>query len=184
MIEPTQKGSAGSGFLILLVLLGIFAWTSRKQIRNVFAGVTPPSKDGVAGEWVGVVNITDGYEQYLGNRPGKHNRAVLRFKLSVYDSVLTWYDGPGEITIEGEEAPRAYRIVTFHVNRDGSIGGEAAGDWGPDDRGKDQRGHTIDGRFTPGTMQFSQASIDGVAFNGSLHKGTDADYQALCRTLR
>jgi hypothetical protein len=108
----------------------------------------PPSKTGVAGEWVGTVDIVKGYKQYVGDAPGAHNKAAIRFTLEMYDGFLERYKGKGgEIMIQGEDKPRALDIAGFWRpdETDGRIGGTMAGDWGYGDSGSDAAGHTIKG---------------------------------------
>ena len=58
------------------------------------------------------------------------------------------------------------------------------GDWGPDDRGDKAYSHDFAGSFVPGTLNFIvDDNTLGLQFRGALHKGTDADYQALIKTL-
>ena len=178
-----RKGPMGiTGWLLLIFILGLFAWMSRRQLTNAAAGHLPPSKNSVAGEWVGTVDITDGYKQYVGDTPGKHTKAAIRFTLVMYDSFVERYAGKGEITIQGEAQPRQLHITKLQPDDNGRIGGTMVGDWGYGDSGKDAAGHTIKGWFKPNELSFGQT--DGLEFHGVLHKGTDADYEALCKILR
>jgi hypothetical protein len=185
MQGSVAKGSTGSALLIVVLIIGIFLWASRRQLGNVAAGFKSPSKDGLSGEWVGLVDITGGYKRWLGDAPGKHDKAVLRFNLSIYDAIVNRYDGNGEIMIQGENKPRSVHIVMLSLEPDNRrIGGQMTGDWGPDDRGDKAYSHDFAGSFVPGTLNFIvDDNTLGLQFRGALHKGTDADYQALIKTL-
>lgn len=181
-VFTTKRPMGVVGWLLLAFILGIFIWSSRRQLVNAVGRHLPQSKNSVAGEWVGTVDITNGYHQYISDAAGDHNKAAIRFTLEMYDGFLERYKGRGEILIQGEAKPRALDIADFWPDKNnGRFGGTMSGDWGYGDSGGDAAGHTIKGWLKPGEMTFSQT--DGLEFHGTLRKGTDAEYKALCQSL-
>jgi hypothetical protein len=184
MSVSSGKRSRGSGLLLLVFIIGIFVWISRHQLVNAASGIFGPSKDSLGGEWVGMVDITGGYETFISNAPGPHKKAVIHFKLVMYDGFLEKYAGKGEIMIQGEAKPRAIHITTLgQPNNDGRISGTMYGDWGDGGDRQSAAEQYIEGRFQPNALTFTQSDSNGLQFSGVLHKGSDEEFQSLCKSL-
>jgi hypothetical protein len=161
--------------VVLILIVGLFAWTSRRQLINAASGMLPASGKSPRGEWVGEINIVGGYlPSRMGDTPGPHKKAAMHFNLSITDSFMDEYGGPGELFIEGETKPRTIKM-DLRLHDDGRVKMVMLGDSGLADN--------FGGQFTSTEIRFEQPDPDpgSLMFNGVVHRGTYADYQAMCR---
>ncbi len=162
---------------LALLFLGWQAWN---PVMHLFFGGKHVLKDAIEGEWVGTVEITRGYyPARMGNTPGPHEQAVLHFNLAIDHMFEVDYKGPGEFFIIGENKARKI-AMELRVAEDSRISGQM--DSKPNFAGQ------IDGNYLRSAPNDMTISADGMAgeltFNGHLHQGTIAEYNALVNKLQ
>ena len=136
------------------------------------------AQDGIAGEWVGTVDITGHYvPEVFGNTTGPHRRGALKFTLTQYDGFMNRYAGPGELYIYGEASPRVIEIGDLRRDPDGSL--KVKINTIPD-LGWAYGSH---GRLEGNTMVWDANAV-GLTFTATLSHGKDADYQKLVQANR
>lgn len=162
-------------FLGLVVTVAVI-WIAWIPLRAFLFGGRMSYANTPVGEWVGQMNITGGYSpKTMGDTPGPHQHAVIRFKLSVEDRFMDEYGGPGELYIQGEAQPRVIRISHFRLNKNGQVSTYMLSQPVLVER--------FNAHFSPQEITFSQPDPWDLQFNAALHRGTDADYDALRKQL-
>lgn len=183
--------------LIILLFVVVFGYLNRDFVEGWFSHVLPAPAGSIRGEWVGKMQISGIYvpnpnpDVFVQNPQPVHKDAVIRFKLSITDSFLKKYGGSGELTIAGEK-PQAIEVKDLWPEHTPGNSADDTGStlrtgiWvlGPAD-GNDPVSGGFDGTFEPGTLTLKRTITVslGYVMDGVLHKGSDADYQALVNQL-
>ncbi len=180
---PEVKGSikfVRSHPIIMTVVLLCVVRAVWNPVMNVAFSGRHVIRDPLEGEWVGTVDITGGYNPVLmGDTPGPHKQAVVHFNLEIEHVFEVDYKGPGEFFIIGEDKARKI-AMELRVAEDTRISGQM--DAKPNFAGQ------IDGNYLRSAPNDMTISADGMAgeltFNGHLHQGTNAEYNALVKQLQ
>lgn len=177
--------------LVILLFIVVFGYLNRDFVEGWFSHVLPAPAGSIRGEWVGKMQISGIYvpnpnpDVFVQNPQPVHKDAVIRFKLSITDSFLKKYGGRGELTIAGEK-PQAIEVKDLWPENTPGDDTLRTGIWvlGPAD-GNDPVSGGFDGTFKPGTLTLKRTITVslGYVMDGVLHKGSDADYQALVGQL-
>ncbi len=164
--------------ILTAVVLLCLVWAAWNPLMNVAFGGRHVIRDPLEGEWVGTVDITGGYNPFLmGDTPGPHKQAVVHFNLKIKQVYILEYQGSGEFFIIGETKPRKIDIADFSVGRDTSITAQMVAE--PD------FAHQINGSYSKSAPRDMTITTEGgLDFNGHLHQGTVAEYDALVKELQ
>ncbi|AEU38476.1 hypothetical protein [Granulicella mallensis] len=177
-----KRLTTGSTVSLFAILFLVFALMNRDLISGWFSHVTPAPADSIRGEWVGKMQISGIYDPNLRDI---QKDAVIRFNLNVTDSFLKKYGGSGELTIAGE-TPQTIEIRDLWPETSPGDNTLRAGIWldGPT-RDNDPISGEFKGTFEPGILSLKRTinvSL-GYVMQGVLHKGTDAEYEALLKQM-
>jgi hypothetical protein len=193
------------------------------QLWDWFKSTLPPAYDSIRGQWVGTIQLSHG----ASDKTVRH--AVLQMNVRAIDcgfhtatrgggrwaiwvSGCEYYRGAGEITVEGESAPRPVFASISHTGRywdlrftsiqepspfahdisEQNIDDPFLGHWSfySDEVMSDFYGAML--KFSPGRLQFDNkkaADTARVRFNhwewvsGDLHKGSIEEYRQLQQVL-
>jgi hypothetical protein len=157
--------------IILICVIAAIVLVPR--VGRFITGSTPPLPTGPTGEWVGVGNVREVYSQELwGATPGPHRDVAIKFTLKQYDGFMDRYTGAGELTVFGEGKPRAIEVNDVRNRPTGVITIRMT--TSPITLEK------FDAQLTGDQMTWNDNS-EGLVSSATLHRGTDADYQALVK---
>ena len=171
-------------FLLSLAACGLVCWLLWGPMRALLFGGSAFSR-GASGEWVGTMQITEGYPPPHQPEASEGTAAVPRqaamyVHLPVSDSFLHEYSGPGELHVVGDAAALPLRLGSFRMNSPGERGKGAFISEGFLDT-------TVHGTFRPGQIQLENSAMgtrnDGVSFTAELHPGSKSDYQKLFESI-
>lgn len=168
-------------FGLALFFLGGIALTFHEIVASWFQGLTPPPPGSIRGEWVGVMDMPTIRNPWR-QPDGRH--AVLRFTLKREPDYMTKYGGTGELTIEGQP-PQPIEVTHLWLP-DGQQAFEC-GLWKISYKEGDLSDYLsggFEGSFRSGKLFLERQRALGYDLTGTLHKGTDQDYDELVRQLR
>jgi hypothetical protein len=98
------------------LVVGVLVYVLWNPVGALLFG-GPAFSSGAAGEWVGTMEISNGYDPArMGDTPGPHKQAAIYFKLESTDRFMDAYGGSGEFFIAGETEPRPLRIGAFTLH--------------------------------------------------------------------
>jgi|GEM_PF-5957453 len=179
-------------FAIVSLIVLLFIWWTFGPVLKVwlYDFILPPTQDSVRGQWVGTVLIDT--RHYPDKESVRH--AVLQLNIRAVNfgfNLASTYHGDGEVTVEGESAPRP-------ISADISVNG--VGDWNlgfttgvPEDpltwtQFSDSKGFDFPLKLSPGRIQFDNSEIKKGALtfrsiSGDLHKGSIEEYRKLSQLL-
>jgi hypothetical protein len=157
-------------FIIMVCVIAAIFFVPR--VGRFITGTSAPSPTGPTGEWVGVGKVREVYSQGLwGDTPGPHHDVAIKFTLKQYDGFMDRYTGSGELTIFGEGKPRVIQVDDVRNRPTGVITIRMTT--------SPKMLEKFDARLAGDQMTW--ADNDGLVASATLHRGTDADYQALVK---
>jgi hypothetical protein len=159
------------------LVVGVLVYVLWNPVGALLFG-GPAFSSGAAGEWVGTMEISNGYDPArMGDTPGPHKQAAIYFKLESTDRFMDAYGGSGEFFIAGETEPRPLRIGAFTLHLPNTNVSTAF----------------ISPHFLDATLDHSSYSngqivlrstwFTDVQFVATLHRGTKADYEKLIASM-
>ena len=169
---------------IVLFMVILFSWLSRDMIGGLFSHIIPAPAGSMRGEWVGILTVAPGSASNPND--GKH-QAAIRFKLGITDSFLEKYGGPGEITLAGGKSQplEVKDLLLESYSQDGAFrGGIWLDTYTLDQARTDPISGGIKGFFQPGSLTIHRDADVDYSIDGTLHKGTDQDYEQLVQSLK
>ncbi|VBB09364.1 Hypothetical protein LUCI_4654 [Lucifera butyrica] len=156
--------------LFLIGMAAIFAFAWKDQLVNEAYKFLPETATSLRGQWVGTMELDKS-----SNDPAKKpEKAVIHINFHMKQAFLGWYDGDGEMLIQGENKPHHIKLSMVEERDDGRISGSS------DSGGID----FFEAKKKDGTINLKLKGSDNQDLTGVLHKGNDAEYQVLCKNLR
>ena len=157
--------------VLVLVVLGIFAWALRGQIGNlVFARGGSSSRP--TGEWVGQMEITGEYDPVAHTMKAyekQHARALVYMKLEGTDSFMNEYGGSGELILAGDPTRHPLHVGALRLEDSGRIHGAFI---------VPHLTTVSEGTYSPGKFQLGNNGSDGIQFTTEFRKGSYSDFQS------
>jgi hypothetical protein len=168
--------------LLAIVVFGGLGLAFREDVGNWITGLRGSSADSIRGEWVGELDIPNMNDQWI--RP-IHQHAVIRFVLQPTKHYLHKYGGLGELTIQGQ-SPQPIEVKDLWPSGTGVQSFET-GIWKVPYHEGDKTDFVsggFDGTFRAGQLTLTRQTDVGYDMSGTLHKGTDQEYDQLVQQMR
>jgi hypothetical protein len=168
--------------LLAIFIFGGLALAFHEDVGNWIAGLRGAPADSIQGEWVGELDVSALNAEYI-HTMSKH--AVIRFSLKRSEQFLHKYGGDGEITI-ADERPLHVEVKDLWPSGTGAEQEFEAGIWIVPYRQGDLNDHIsggYEGTYSPGVLKLKRQRDRGYEMQGTLHKGTDQDYDELVQRM-